>query len=82
MKSELLPNEKLLLAIIHSLSKKNGSCHSRDQFFATELSIKRRYVQHLLNSLEKKGFIVRCVDNYKREIIPVEKEILELQNLA
>ena len=76
LKSDLSPNEKLLLAILHGLSEKRGYCRAGKPYLANELNVTTKRIQQMLSVLEKKGFIVRDYTNNKHEIIPVEKEFL------
>lgn len=76
LKSDLLPNEKLLLAILYGLSTKKGFCTASNAYLANLLNMTERGIQKLLASLDKKGFIVRDYGGNKHEIIPVEKEFL------
>ena len=58
---ELKPNEKLLYAIITSLTCKEGYCFASNEYLAEKLGVNRKTVSSWITHLEEKKFIIREV---------------------
>ena len=67
---ELKANEKLLYAIITSLSCKEGYCFASNNYFAEELGVHPKTVSSWISDLRDKNFIkVDLVRNENKQII-------------
>lgn len=69
-KDDLKPNQKLLYAIITSLSNKEGYCYATNRYLAEKLKVKSNTVSSWITDLKRKGFIkVELIRNEKKQII-------------
>ena len=68
--NELKPNEKLLYAIITSLTCKEGYCFASNEYLAEKLGVNRKTVSSWITHLEEKKFIIReVIRNENQRII-------------
>ena len=56
--NEIKPNEKLLYAMITSLSNKEGYCFASNKYLAEKLNVKANTVSGWITDLKRKDFIV------------------------
>lgn len=69
-KDDLKPNQKLLYAIITSLSNKEGYCYATNRYLAEKLKVKSNTVSGWITDLKRKGFIkVELIRNEKKQVI-------------
>ena len=67
---ELKANEKLLYAIITSLSNKEGYCFATNKYFAEKLGVNYKTVSSWISDLQKRKFIiVEQIRNENKQII-------------
>lgn len=67
---ELKSNEKLLYAIITSLSNKEGYCYATNKYLAGQLGVKHDTISGWISHLREKNFLyVEVLRNEKQEII-------------
>ena len=62
---KLKPNQKLLYAIITSLSCKEGYCFASNKYLAEKLKVNPKTISNWISDLNSKGFII--VDIEKSE---------------
>lgn len=67
---ELKANEKILYAVITSLSNKEGYCFASNKYLANKLNVGANTISGWITDLRRKNFIqVELIRNDKREII-------------
>lgn len=67
---ELKANEKILYAVITSLSNKDGYCFASNKYLANKLNVGANTVSGWITDLRRKNFIqVKLIRNDKQEII-------------
>lgn len=88
LNDDLLPNEKILWAEIHSLfDREHGGCHATNEYLAKFLRLKPLYVSQMISKLKKRGLIQDVhFDGRKRiirAVMPPEKiEVNDKQHIA
>ena len=55
---KLKPNQKLLYAIITSLSCKEGYCFASNKYLAEKLNVNPKTISNWISDLNHKGFII------------------------
>ena len=66
----LKANQKLLYAIITSLTHKEGYCYATNKYLAEKLGVKTNTVSSWITDLNRKGFIkVELIRNDKKQIV-------------
>ena len=66
----LKANQKLLYAIITSLTHKEGYCYATNRYLAEKLGVKTNTVSSWITDLNRKGFIkVELIRNDKKQIV-------------
>ena len=57
LNKELAPNEKLVLAMVMSFNKDEGSCFMSNQYIGKILNVSKDRASRIVSSLKKNGFI-------------------------
>ncbi len=57
LNKELAPNEKLVLAMVMSFNKDEGSCFMSNQYIGKILNVSKDMASRIVSSLKKNGFI-------------------------
>lgn len=67
--NELKPNQKILYAVITSLSNKEGYCYATNKYLAEKLGVEPNTVSSWITDLKRKEFIkVELIRNEKNQI--------------
>ena len=67
---ELKPNEKLLYAIITSLTCKEGYCFATNKYLAEKLGVNPKTISSLISDLRDRNFIkIELIRNKNKQII-------------
>ena len=65
--NELKPNQKILYAVITSLSNKEGYCYATNKYLAEKLGVEPNTVSSWITDLKRKEFIkVELIRNEKK----------------
>lgn len=75
--NKLSSGEKIILSLIHSLSKESGYCHAKNTYFASVLNVNNVRVSGIITTLIKKSYIERkIIRNDRKQIISRELRLL------
>lgn len=78
LNKDLTLQEKCFLVEINSLDNNDG-CFASNAYFADFFGLSNRRVIDILNSLEKKGYILKTI-HYKENTKEVEKRVIKIVN--
>lgn len=75
----LKPNQKLLYAIITSLTCKEGYCYASNKYLASKLNVHPKTVSNWISDLKEKGFIL--INMFKDEQSQISQRRIYLKDI-